>query len=78
MEHGPCTSLRKFLYGRHGPAFARPPSPPEDTDRRPSVLVAPGLLEQAHTLIREPDETDAEFELRHQLFHTLLDHAKQG
>jgi hypothetical protein len=54
------------------------PSQPDETKREPSVIAAPGLLDREHTLIREADETDAEFEARCRLFHALLDHAKQG
>ncbi len=37
----------------------------------PSVVVAPGLLERADEVIREPDDTDESYEARKGLFMTL-------
>jgi hypothetical protein len=42
------------------------------------VAVAPGLLEQEHTLIREPDESDADYESRRQMFAAVLDYARRS
>lgn len=42
------------------------------------VAVAPGLLEQEHTLIREPDESDADYEARRRMFAAMLDYARRS
>lgn len=41
------------------------------------VAVAPGLLDQKHTVIREPGESDERYKSRCELFAALLDYAKQ-
>ena len=52
--------------------------PEKDPDREPLVLAAAGMLEQEYVVVREPDETDLEYEARVQLFNLLLDRAKRG
>ena len=52
------------------------PGRPDETETEPRVIVAPGLLDRAHTVIREADETDVEYEARCRLFAAMLDHVK--
>lgn len=54
-----------------------PPRQPNGTEREPRVIAAPGMLDCKYTVIREDDETDAEYEARYRLFAVLLDHAKR-
>ena len=42
------------------------------------IAVAPGMLDQKHTVIREPGESDERYQSRCELLAALLDHAKQG
>jgi hypothetical protein len=42
------------------------------------IAVAPGLLDQEHTVIREPGESDENYRSRCELLAALLDYAKQG
>ena len=44
----------------------------DKSEALPSVVVAPGLLERADEVIREPDDTDESYEARKGLFTTLL------
>jgi len=44
----------------------------DKSEALPSVVVAPGLLERADEVIREPDDTDESYEARKGLFMTLL------
>jgi hypothetical protein len=44
----------------------------------PHVAVAPGLLDQAHTVVREPGESDERYRARCELLAAVLDFAKQG
>jgi hypothetical protein len=41
------------------------------------IAVAPGLLEQAQVVIREPGESDERYQSRCELFAALLDYAKR-
>ncbi len=47
--------------------------PPAGTS--PHVSVAPGLLDQPHTVVREPGETDERYQSRVELLAALLDFA---
>jgi hypothetical protein len=42
------------------------------------IAVAPGLLDQEHTVEREPGESDEHYQSRCNLVAALLDYAKQG
>jgi hypothetical protein len=42
------------------------------------IAVAPGMLDQKPTVIREPGESDERYQSRCELLAALLDHAKQG
>jgi len=54
------------------------PPDPDLTDPRPTVLVAPELAgRRDYTVIREPDDTDADYEARVDLFALMLDHAEK-
>jgi hypothetical protein len=44
----------------------------------PHVAVAPGLLDQAHTVVREPGESDERYRSRCELLAAVLDFAKKG
>jgi hypothetical protein len=39
------------------------------------IAVAPGVLDQTHTVIREPDDTDESYQRRCELLTVLLDYA---
>ncbi len=55
-----------------GPEFALPAA-------RPTVIVAPELRgRRDFVVVREPDETDAEYQSRCDLFAVLLDHVEKG
>jgi hypothetical protein len=41
------------------------------------VAVAPGLLDEKHTVIREPGESDERYQSRCDLLAALLDYTKQ-
>jgi hypothetical protein len=43
----------------------------------PHIAVAPGLLDRAHKIIREPGESDERYEARCELLDVLVDFAKQ-
>jgi hypothetical protein len=44
----------------------------------PHVAVAPGLLDQPHTVVREPGESDERYRARCELFAAVLDYARKG
>ncbi len=44
----------------------------------PHIAVAPGLLDQEHTVVREPGESDERYQSRCELLTVLLDFAKKG
>ena len=46
--------------------------------QRTRVLAAPGMLDRKFTVTREPDDTDAEYQARCELFEILVENAKQG
>jgi hypothetical protein len=51
----------------------------EEGQRQLTVQAAAELLQQErHDLVRDADETDAEYSAREDLFAALLDHARQG
>jgi hypothetical protein len=51
----------------------------EESQRQLSVQAVPDLLRhEQHALLRDPDETDAEYAARAELFGALLDHARRG
>ncbi len=50
------------------PELAPPGTPPH-------IAVAPGLLDQQHTVIREPGETDERYQSRCELLAALRDFA---
>lgn len=47
-------------------------------DTRIHVAAAPGLLDGDHAVIREADETDADYEHRVRLLAAALDFARKG
>jgi hypothetical protein len=51
---------------------------PKPVDIRPHVAVAPGLLDAEHTVIRQADDTDAEYDNRRRLLEVALDFARKG
>jgi hypothetical protein len=55
------------------PVQAAPPPDPADT--KPHIAVAPGLLGQQHTVVREPGESDERYRARCELLGVLLDFA---
>ena len=59
----------------HNPALAYTD---EESNRQLRVLAAPGMLDQNYVVVREPDETDVEYDARVRLFNLLLDQAKHG
>jgi hypothetical protein len=50
---------------------------PELLDIKPTVIVAPGVLGDDAVVVRHPDDTDAEYQARCDLFALLLEHAKK-
>lgn len=51
----------------------------EESQRQLTVQAAPELLRhRRHDLLRDADETDAEYAARTELFGALLDHARHG
>lgn len=51
----------------------------EESQRQLTVQGAPELLRhRRHDLLRDADETDAEYAARTELFGALLDHARHG
>ncbi len=51
----------------------------EESQRQLTVQAVPDLLRhQQHDLVRDADESDAEYAARAALFGTLLDHAQRG
>jgi len=44
----------------------------------PHIAVAPRVLDQEHTVVREPGESDERYQSRCELLTILLDFAKQG
>jgi hypothetical protein len=61
------------------PRRRRPRTKPElaPPDAPLHVAVAPGLLDQKHTVVREPGESDERYRSRCELFAALLGYAKQ-
>jgi hypothetical protein len=58
------------------PAKRQPEISPAGTP--PHVAIAPGLLDQAHTVVREPGESDERYRARCELLAAVLDFAKKG
>lgn len=51
----------------------------EESHRQLTVQAAAELLQhEHHALVRDADETDADYAARGELFGALLDHARQG
>jgi len=69
MKIGFLTSLPKRTR-RRARRFA-------STDR-PHVAVAPGLLEHEHVVVREDDDTDADYRAGKALLTAALDFARKG
>jgi hypothetical protein len=53
-------------------------NPPKPIDTLSHVAAAPGLLDLDHSVIREPDDTDADYESRCRLLAAALDRARKG
>jgi hypothetical protein len=53
-----------------------PPTPSGDSTELPFVVVAPELLDLNPVVIREPDETEAEYRSRCDLLAILLDQSE--
>jgi len=59
-------------------APTEPAEPAEAAELWPHVAVAPGLLERRHVVVRDDDDTDADYEARTRLLAAALDHARKG
>jgi len=75
---GPRTPILYFMNEIRAPLPTKVPhSDPGVTDVRPTVIVAPELRgRQDFCVVREPDETDEEYQSRCELFTLLLDHRR--
>jgi len=51
---------------------------PKPVDVRPHVAIAPSLLDAEHTVIRQADDTDADYDSRSRLLRAALDFARKG
>jgi hypothetical protein len=66
----------KYAARPKQPAKRQPELAPAGTP--PHVAVAPGLLDQAHTVVREPGESAERYRSRCELLAAVLDFAKKG
>lgn len=64
------TKTRPSHPAPHHPELAPFGSPPH-------LTIAPGLLDQEHTVVREPGESDERYQSRCELLAILLDFAKK-
>lgn len=65
------TAMKRRRPAAPPPELAPPGAPPH-------VAVAPGVLDQAHVVIRADDDSDEDYAARCRVFAAALDFARKG